>query len=75
MTVDQAISDISRLPPLDQLRIVQAIWDKLPESVGTELSSRQRQELDRRWEEYKLDPSSALTEDEFREQMRVARRR
>ncbi len=33
------------------------------------------QELDRRWEEYKLDPSSALTEDEFREQALVARRR
>lgn len=75
MTVDQVIRDLSTLPPLDQMRIVQAIWDKLPEALGTELTSAQREELNRRWDEYKLDPSSALTEDEFREQVRLVRRR
>lgn len=75
MTVEQAISDISTLPPIDQMRIVQAIWDKLPEAFGTELSSAQREELDRRWDEYKADPRSALSEDEFREQVRLARHR
>ncbi len=75
MTVDQVMRNISALPPLDQLRIVQAIWDRLPDELGTELSVEQRQELDRRWEEYQRDPSSALTEVEFREQMRILRRR
>ncbi len=49
MTVEQAINDISAMPPSDQLRVVQAIWDRLPDGVGTELSDLQRAELDRRW--------------------------
>ena len=75
MTVEQAIDDISAMPPNDQLRIVQAIWDQLPDGVGTELTDSQRAELDRRWAEYKADPSTSLSEEEFRERIRVARSR
>ena len=75
MTVEQAINDISALPPSDQIRVVQAIWDRLPKDAGTELSAAQQAELDRRWAEYKADPSSALTEKEFRERIRIARGR
>lgn len=75
MTVEQAIKDISALPPNDQLRVVQAIWDRLPEGVGTELTESQRAELDLRWAEYRADPSTALSEEEFRERIRVARGR
>lgn len=75
MTVEQAISHISTLSPFDQLRVVQAIWDRLPDEFGTALSPLQREELDRRWAEYKTDPSTALSEDDFREQIRLARRR
>lgn len=75
MTVEQAINDISALPQSDQLRIVQAIWDRLADGFGTELSDSQRAELDRRWSEYKADPSAALSEEEFRERIRVARGR
>ena len=75
MTVEQAIKDISALPLNDQLRVVQAIWDRLPEGVGTELTESQRAELDRRWAEYKADPSTALSEEEFRARIHVARGR
>ena len=75
MTVEQAINDISALPPNDQLRIIQAIWDRLADGVGTDLSDSQRAELDRRWVEYKADPSTSLSEEEFRERIRVARGR
>ena len=75
MKLEQVINDISALPPSDQLRVVQAIWDRLPKDVGTELSAAQQSELDRRWAEYKADPSTALTEDEFRERIRIARGR
>ncbi|WP_417735476.1 addiction module protein [Rosistilla oblonga] len=66
MTVEQVINDLAALPPSDQLRVVQAIWDQLPRDAGTELSEAQQAELNRRWSEYQADPSSALTEDEFR---------
>ena len=75
MTVDQAISSITSLTPKDQFRVVKAIWDNLPEEFGTELSLPQHEDLDRRWEEYKSDPSSALSKDDFREQVRLALRR
>jgi len=69
MTVEQAIHDISALPPSDQLCIVQAIWDRLADGAGTELSDSKRAELDRRWAEYEADPSTALTEEEFQERV------
>lgn len=75
MTVEQLINDISAMPPSDQLRVIQAIWDQLPDGVGTELSDSQRAELDRRWAEYKANPSTAFSEEEFRERIRVARGR
>ncbi|MEX0867103.1 MAG: addiction module protein [Pirellulales bacterium] len=73
MTVEQAISDISALPPEDQLRVVQAIWDRLPTQLGTELTPAQRQELDRRWASYQQNLVAALSEEEFRSQARAAR--
>ncbi len=75
MTIKQVLSDISALPPSDQLRVVQEIWDRLPKEVGTELSSAQQAELGSRWADYKADPSTALTEDEFRKRIRNARGR
>ena len=75
MTIEQVLNDIAALPPSDQLRVIQAIWDRLPEGVGTELSATQQAELDRRWADYKADPSTALTEDEFRARIRIARGR
>jgi putative addiction module component (TIGR02574 family) len=73
MTVEQAISDISALPLEDQLRVVQAIWDRMPRDAGTSLTDRQRAELDRRFEDYRADPDSALTESQLRKQVRDAR--
>jgi putative addiction module component (TIGR02574 family) len=75
MTLEQVINEASALSPTDQLRLVQEIWDRLPKNVGTELTNAQQSELDRRWSEYKNDPSTALTEEEFRERVKVARDR
>jgi putative addiction module component (TIGR02574 family) len=75
MTLEQVISEVSTLSPADQLRLVQEIWDRLPKDVGTQLTSAQQFELDRRWSEYKTHPSTALTEEDFRERVREARDR
>jgi putative addiction module component (TIGR02574 family) len=73
MTLEQVLFEISSLTPSEQLKIAQVIWDRLPDEFGTDISPAQQAELDRRWIEYKKDPSSALTLEEFRERMRVAR--
>jgi putative addiction module component (TIGR02574 family) len=62
MTLEQVLNEISSLTPSEQLKIAQVIWDKLPNDLGTDLSAAQQAELDRRWDEYKRDPSAALTE-------------
>lgn len=73
MTVEQAISNIEQLPLEDQLRVIQEIWDRMPQKAGTALTDRQRAELDRRLANYREDPDSSLTESQFREQVRNAR--
>jgi len=73
MTLEQVLNEISSLTPSEQLKIAQVIWDELPNDLGTGLSAAQQAELDRRWDEYKRDPSAALTEEEFKERIRIAR--
>ena len=73
MTLEQVLHEISSLTPSEQLKIAQLIWDRLPGEFGTDLSLAQQAELDRRWAEYQNDPSSALTLEEFKESIRVAR--
>lgn len=70
MTVEQAISDISSLPVDDQLKVVQAIWDRLPESSTLALSDAARSELIRRVASYSADPTSLMTEAQLRARMR-----
>lgn len=73
MTVEQAISDIASLPLEEQLLVVQAIWDRMPQDAGTSLTDQQRAELDRRLASYQANPDSALTESQLRKQIRDAR--
>jgi putative addiction module component (TIGR02574 family) len=73
MTLEQVLNEISSLTWSDQLKIAQAIWDRLPKDFGADLSAAQQAELDRRWDAFAKDPTTALTEAEFRERMRAAR--
>ena len=73
MSLEQAISSIASLPLEDQLRVVQAIWDQMPQDAGTALTEPQRAELDQRLANYRANPDSALTESQLREQIRDAR--
>lgn len=70
MTAEQAIADISALPIDDQLRVVQAIWDRLPDSSTLSLNDDARKELERRVANYTADPSTLMTEDQLRARMR-----
>ena len=73
MTVEQAISDIASLPLEDQLRVVQTIWDRMPQDAGTSLTDEQRAELNRRLAGYLANPGSSLTESQLRNQIRDSR--
>ena len=72
MTAEQAISDISSLPFDEQLKVVQAIWDRLPESSTLTPNNDAKRELDRRVAKYTTDPSTLMTETQLREKMRLS---
>lgn len=73
MTIEQAMSCISSLSVEEQLRIVQTVWEQLPANSGTILSDDQRAELDRRMDEYRMNPETALSEAELQQKIRAAR--
>ncbi len=66
MTADQLISDAASLPPSDRLRIVQAIWDSLPEGTYPAPQPEIKAELDRRMATYRENPKSGMTIDQLR---------
>ena len=73
MTIEQTISQISQLPIDDQLRIINTVWDQMVGESATQLSEAQRVELDARFERYKANPESALSESQLREQLKERR--
>jgi putative addiction module component (TIGR02574 family) len=73
MTADQLISDATSLPPSDRLRIVQAIWDSLPEDANPAPQPGIKAELDRRMATYRENPESGMTIDELRGRLEADR--
>jgi putative addiction module component (TIGR02574 family) len=65
MNIDQAISDLSNLPVDERLRVVQAIWDTLPDDIDLPPGAAQQAELDRRLAAHRADPSTALSHEEL----------
>ena len=73
MTFEQIVSSINSLSPIDQVRIVNAIWDQLPDDVGGILPDGEAAILNQRWQKYLDDPSTAITEEEFRAELKEKR--
>ena len=53
-----AIEEILELPAAERMEIMYQIWDSLAAEYPypTQLSAAHREELDRRWEDFKKDP-------------------
>jgi putative addiction module component (TIGR02574 family) len=66
VTAEQLIIDASTLPVSERLRVVQAIWDSLPENAVPTPNAEIKSEFDRRMENYRLNPETAMTLDELR---------
>jgi putative addiction module component (TIGR02574 family) len=68
--VGRTIDELSSLSVDDRLRVVQAVWDSLPEQPADSLSPEQREELNRRVHAYEANPEELLTWDQVLEQLR-----
>jgi putative addiction module component (TIGR02574 family) len=69
VTAEQVLADAATLSVSERLRIVQAIWDSLPESVVPTPSSEIKSEFDRRMHNYRQKPESAMTLEELRRRL------
>jgi putative addiction module component (TIGR02574 family) len=66
VNAEQLIIDAASLPVSERLRVAQAIWDSLPENAVPTPSSESKSEFDRRMENYRRNPETAMTLDELR---------
>lgn len=74
MTAEQILADAASLSVSERLRIVQAIWDSLPESVLPTPNSEVKSEFNRRMENYRQNPDSGMTLDELRRRLDADRK-
>ena len=66
-----SVSDLLHLSVAERLQLVEDLWDSIaaqPEAL--ELTEAQKEELDRRLAEHRVDPGSAIPRDEFRAELR-----
>lgn len=62
--------DYSQLSPMERLELAQELWDSVDEAeVDVPLTEAQRNELDRRLEEYERDPDGGETWEEVRDEI------
>lgn len=65
MNLDQTITEISSLPVVERVRVVQAIWASLPDDADLGVSPEQQAELDRRVAAHDADPGSSISREEL----------
>lgn len=63
------ITDAASLSVSERLRVAQAIWDSLPDNVLPPPPSEIKFEFDRRMQNYRQNPESAMTLDELRRRL------
>jgi putative addiction module component (TIGR02574 family) len=65
-----SMDDIRQLSVSERIQLVEDIWDTIAASQeSVPMTNRQRQELDRRLDEYSRDPSAGRTWDAVREDL------
>ena len=70
MNVDQAIAGLHDLSVNDRLRVAQAIWDSLPDSIALATSEEQDAELAARLSRHEANPSTSITRTELEDRLK-----
>ena len=65
MNTEQAISHISSLPASEQIQVINAIWDGLPEDVSDLMPTSEKAIPKERLAEYNAKPSNLVSEAEL----------
>jgi putative addiction module component (TIGR02574 family) len=70
LDVARTIDELRSLSIDDRLKVVQAVWDSLPEQPTVAISPEQRAELERRVLAYEANPNDLLTWDQVLDGLR-----
>ena len=68
--VTHTIDELLSLSVDDRLKVVEAVWDSIPEHAAISLLPEQQVELNRRLDEYEADPDRLLTWEKVLEGLR-----
>ena len=73
MSIEQAINSISALSISEQLQVVNAIWDNLPEDVSDLMPATEKVILEERLAKFQNDPTNLISEEELKTELRERR--
>jgi len=65
------LEELLQLSPADRVELAQELWDSVEDEQLPPLTLEQMEEIDRRIEEHKKDPSRAIPWEEVRERLRA----
>jgi len=66
------LKEAAKLPVLDRLELVEAIWDTFPaDAASIPLTVEQKRELDRRLDAMEKDPARGLNWKDARQRIRI----
>ncbi|HVK15598.1 MAG TPA: addiction module protein [Fimbriiglobus sp.] len=74
MDLSATLAQINMLSPDDRIRLVQAIWDSIPEEDrAPDLTDEQKAELDRRLADLRANPQIGLTWEQVKARVKGGR--
>jgi putative addiction module component (TIGR02574 family) len=71
MNLEQTISELTSLPVVEKLRIIESVWDSISPSQIAAPTPEQQAEIDRRIAAHDADPTSAISSDELKRRLKT----
>jgi putative addiction module component (TIGR02574 family) len=74
MDITATLNEIASLSIEDRISLVQAIWDSIAaEQADIDLTEAQKREIDRRIDDYEMNPDNVLTWEEIKASVKEQR--
>ena len=67
MDINETLSELTSLPVMDRLRVVESLWDSIESDTPVSISPEQREEINRRIEAHEANSDELLTWDQVLE--------
>jgi len=62
-------SELMKLTPEERIELVEDLWDSIASDAVPPLTDEEKNELERRLEDHRRDPSTAITWDELKAEL------